>query len=137
MKMVFVSSIIRNSLCIIYGFYIVYFKNHFLLKIIFWLLRSILLPGVHCILVLFCFTNHNMKYYFVSNKNDKQYQLSLWYKIIDKHTVQNKLTVHIFMPNLWLLREVIIPIIGSDSLFKLSWIFRLGGHTPWKSLSLF
>ena len=30
-----------------------FFKNHFLLKIIFWLLRSIWLPRVHCILVLF------------------------------------------------------------------------------------
>ena len=34
-------------------FFIIFFKNHFLLKIIFWLLQSIWLPGVHCILVLF------------------------------------------------------------------------------------
>ena len=31
---------------------IIFFKNHLLLKITFWLLRSIWLPGVHCILVL-------------------------------------------------------------------------------------
>ena len=53
MKIVFVASIIRNSLCIIYVFLLFFFKNHFLLKIIFWLLRSIWLPGVHCILALF------------------------------------------------------------------------------------
>ena len=35
--------------------YLFLFKNHFLLIIIFWLLRSIWLPGVHCILVLFQF----------------------------------------------------------------------------------
>ena len=33
-------------------FFIIFFKNHFLLKFIFWLMRSIWLPGVHCILVL-------------------------------------------------------------------------------------
>ena len=39
------------------GFLIIFF-NHFLLKIIFWLLRSIWLPRVHCILVLFVFQHH-------------------------------------------------------------------------------
>ena len=34
-------------------FFIIFFKNLFLLKIIFWLLRSIWIPGVHCILVFF------------------------------------------------------------------------------------
>ena len=48
MKIVFV----RNSFCIIYGFFIIFFKNHFLLKIIFGFLWSIWLAGVHCILVL-------------------------------------------------------------------------------------
>ena len=38
-----------HNLC----FFIIFFKNHFLLKIIFWLLWSIWLPRVHCILVLF------------------------------------------------------------------------------------
>ena len=33
-------------------FFIIFFKNHLLLKIILWLLRSIWLPGVHCILDL-------------------------------------------------------------------------------------
>ena len=41
----------RNILCIIYVVFI-FFKNNFLLKIIFWLVRKIWLPGVHCILVL-------------------------------------------------------------------------------------
>ena len=49
----FVASIIRNRLCIIYEVSYHFFKNHFLLKIIFWLLRSMWLTGVHCILVLF------------------------------------------------------------------------------------
>ena len=53
MKIVFVASIMRNSIYIIYGFFIIFFKNHFLLKIISWLLRSIWLPGVHCIIVLY------------------------------------------------------------------------------------
>ena len=35
MKIVFVASIIRNRLCMIYGFFIIFFKNLFLLKIIF------------------------------------------------------------------------------------------------------
>ena len=35
MKIVFVASIIRNKLCMIYAFLIICFKNHFLMKIIF------------------------------------------------------------------------------------------------------
>ena len=34
-------------------YFIIFLKNHFLLKITFGLLQSIWLPGVHCILVLF------------------------------------------------------------------------------------
>ena len=51
MKIAFVAIIIRNSLCMIYG--ILLFFQKFLLKITFWLLRSIGYPGIHCILVLF------------------------------------------------------------------------------------
>ena len=65
MKIVFVASIIRNSLCIIYVFFIIFFKNHFLLKIIFWFLRSIWLPGVHCLLVLF-FSNFSLLLFLLS-----------------------------------------------------------------------
>ena len=38
-------------------FYFLSLKNHFWPKIIFSLLRLILLPGVHCILVLFCLSS--------------------------------------------------------------------------------
>ena len=50
-----------------YGFLIIFFKNHFLLKIIFLLMRSIWLPGVHCILVLFTF--HFGPPSFLSNRS--------------------------------------------------------------------
>ena len=53
MKMVFVASIIRHKLCIIYAFLIFFvFKNYFWQNIIFLFLWLIWLPGVHCILVL-------------------------------------------------------------------------------------
>ena len=83
MKIVFVASAIRNSLCIIYVLFIIFFKNHLLLKIIFWLLQSIWLPRVHCILVLLLLVM--VKLLIVINLADiswKQYWGNIKYKNI-------------------------------------------------------
>ena len=59
-----------------HNLWLFFFFNHFLLKITFWLLRSIWLPGVHCILVLFSIVSstfdfltilHNTKLSFFIN----------------------------------------------------------------------
>ena len=57
MKIVFLARIIRNSLCVIYSFLLFFFQKSLLTEIIFWLLWSIWLPRVHCILVLFLSKN--------------------------------------------------------------------------------